>query len=61
MPKHTCRWAILLIYIYIYIYIYILYVCRCVHKCVDMYMCTNMIVSCMSICVYIEFVCRPTL
>ena len=44
------------VYIYIYIYIYI-YVCVCVCVCVDMYMCMNMIVSCMSICAYIAFVC----
>ena len=42
---HTC-----------YVFIY-LYMCRCIYMCVDMYMCMNMIVSGMSVCACIAFVC----
>ena len=38
------------------VYVY-LYMCLCMCLCVDMYMCMNMIVSCMSICAHIAFIC----
>ena len=43
-------------FVNIYIYIY-LYMCQCMCLCVDMYMCMNMIVSCMFICAHTAFVC----
>ena len=38
-------------------YIY-LYMCQCMCLCVDIYMCMNMIVSCLLISAHIEFVCK---
>ena len=34
-----------------------LYMCRCMRLYVDMYMCMNVIVSCMFICAHISFIC----
>ena len=49
-------WAILLVCLYIY-----LYMCRCMCLCIDIYMCMNMIVSCIFIFAHIAFVCKLSL
>ena len=44
-------------FVSMFAYMY-LYICRCVCLCVDMFMCMDMIVSCMFICAHIAFVCK---